>query len=158
VGAATGVVVAGLGSPDRADDAIGVLVASDLASGLSGDVASDVRVLTGPEPARLLDLAPGVRLLVVVDAVRTGGRPGAVLVRDLDPDRADPGADRSVSGHLLGVREVVGVLGSLGRAPGRVVLVGVQADCFGLGEPICAPVQRARAVAVRSVLELLGHR
>jgi hydrogenase maturation protease len=156
------VVIACLGNPDRADDGIGPVVADELRRADpvpgNGSVPGQrlATVLAGTDPVALLDLPAGVAILVVVDAVRSGAAPGTVSVRELT-DRTGPAA-APASGHVLAVHDVLGVLRGLGRAPARAVLVGIAADCFTPGAPICPAVDAAGPVAVRMVGELLaGH-
>ncbi|HXZ70100.1 MAG TPA: hypothetical protein VEH31_04400, partial [Streptosporangiaceae bacterium] len=70
------VLVAGVGRPDRGDDAVGPAVAGR-AMGL---VPPGVTVVERVEPAGLIDAWAGADLVVVTDAVRSGRRPGTVHV------------------------------------------------------------------------------
>src|SRR5947209_5916659 len=69
------VVVAGVGAPDRGDDAVGLLVAR-----LVGETVPDATVVEVGDPSRLLNAWEGAAGTVVVDAVRTGAAPGALHV------------------------------------------------------------------------------
>ena len=72
------VVVFGLGNADRGDDGVG----PEVAGRLVGRVLSGVRVVSPAEPVDLLDDGDAADLVVVVDAVRSGRRPGTLMVRD----------------------------------------------------------------------------
>lgn len=86
------VAVLGLGHPDRADDAVGPLVARALRRRLARCPELDLRILPGNDPAELLDLDPQVRLLIVVDAIRVRARPGTLLIEELSTEPAAPSA------------------------------------------------------------------
>jgi hydrogenase maturation protease len=146
-------LVVGLGSLDRGDDAVGVLVAREVqARALPG-----VQVVEQEDPTALLDLWTGRRLAVVVDAVRSGGEPGALVrletgdgqVPLLDSAWIDSGRGGT---HGFGLAGAVELSRALGTLPARLVLVGIEAARFEPGDPVSPPV----AAAVESVLELVG--
>jgi hydrogenase maturation protease len=100
----------------------------------------------------LLSLLDGARVLVVVDAVCLGARPGTLHVLDWSDL---PAAGPAVSAHGIGVREALAA-GSLLRPramPRRVTLVGIEGQSFdGLGAPLSAPVAAAVPRAARAAL------
>jgi hydrogenase maturation protease len=145
-------VVIGVGSVLRADDAIGIRVVEGL------------RALTGRDPdaipggARLvdggilgLDLLPDVREargLVLVDAVRLGGLAGTVSVLDGDAiSAADSPADRSTGalGELLATARLMGWL------PGPVSMVGIEVADIGFGVGLSPAVADALPIAMDAV-------
>jgi len=80
------VVVIGVGSEMRGDDAFGVLAARELAAGL-GDAAREVEVLEGgTAPENLAERAARTspRTVVLIDAADFGGEAGELKV--LDPE------------------------------------------------------------------------
>lgn len=161
------VVVAALGSVDRSDDGAGPRVLAAVAARLPG-----VRAV-GPlaDPLDLLGLWDGARLAVVVDAVRSGSAPGTVHVVELDAGGRDgpaaaggtargseagaSGATGATSSHGIGLAGVVRLARAVGRAPGRVVVVGVEGRRFGPGGRLSPPVAAAVPDAVRKVVEVV---
>jgi hydrogenase maturation protease len=141
-------VVAALGTPFRGDDAVGPLVAERLR-------AAGVEVLDcGDEPIRLVERLSGIDLAVVVDAVRSGARPGTVhRVESLDaPLPRDIGL---ASTHAVGVADAIELARLLGGGPRRVLVVGVEGRAFGLGDAVTPEVRAAVEPAAAAVLEAL---
>lgn len=150
------VVVAGLGSPDRGDDGVGAAVLRRVAD-LPGVLAT-----TTADPMSLLHLWEAAGAGVVVDAVRAGLPPGTVLTAELgalDGSSVERAAwlGTGLGGtHAVGLAEVVELARALDRLPGRLVMVGVQAQRFTHGEPLSDAVAAAvptAAAVVRAVVD-----
>ncbi len=92
--------------------------------------------------ARLLALAEGAELLVLVDAVQSGARPGTV--HRLDGDAVAVG-DSLLSAHGFGVASALALGRALGVLSGRVVLYGVEigVDSLLLDAPLTPVVEQA---------------
>jgi hydrogenase maturation protease len=149
-------LVVGLGSPDRGDDAVGVAVTQAVAA---RDLAG-VDVVTHEDPTDLVELWSGRELVVVVDAVRSGASPGALVVVETgaDGERLPESAwGRTGRGgtHAFGLASAVELARALRRLPGRVVLVGVEAGSFEHGEPLSPAVAAAVPLAVDRVFAVL---
>lgn len=149
-------LVVGLGSPDGGDDAVGILVAREVAAlGPPG-----VQVVEHEDPTDLVELWAGRRLAVVVDAVRSGGRPGA-LVRLETGDGQLPLLDSAWActgrggTHAFGLAAAVELSRALHTLPPRLVVIGVEASRFGAGEAMSGPVAAAVGSAVDAVLALV---
>jgi hydrogenase maturation protease len=156
------VVVAGVGHPDRGDDGVGPLVVRAVQDALGGHpTPSSAFVLVAPhvDPVDLPDLWEGAARVVLVDAVRSGGPPGAVAVRDLVSGAvAAAGAHPQGSGtHGLGIAHMVELSRAMGTLPPQVLLVGIEADRWAPGEGLSAAVGEAVHRAVERVLELVDE-
>ena len=79
--------VIGIGNPLRGDDAVGLLVARRVRELAGPEV--EVMELEG-EPSRLIDAWQGARLVVVVDAVKSGAAEGAVMRFDATAEPLPP--------------------------------------------------------------------
>ncbi len=164
--AAARVLVVGLGSPDRGDDALGGLVATGVSRALPTGARDMTQVVDHEDPTALIDLlerSPGAErpdLLVVVDAVRGAGPPGRVVTLDVGPGGPDEAAltrhlDPGPAGtHGFGLAGAIELARALGRLPARVVVVGVVASQFEHGATLSAPVASAVPHAVATVLGL----
>jgi hydrogenase maturation protease len=130
------VVVAGLGSAYRGDDAVGPLVAELFASVNCG--VRDVGPLE--EPLDLLGRFDGADLAIVIDAVRSGAPIGTVRVVDVD---------------LAYSHDVLRLARAVGRAPRRLVLVAVEGEAFELGSAMSVAVSSAVPEALRAVTTLI---
>ncbi|MDF2092175.1 hydrogenase maturation protease [Knoellia sp. 3-2P3] len=162
-GAPTGPVtsrplVVGLGSPDRGDDAVGVVVARAVAARhLPG-----VDVVAHEDPTDLVELWSGRELALVVDAVRSGAEPGAVVVLETGasgerlPESAWGRTGRGGT-HAFGLAAAVELARALRRLPDRVVLVGVEAASFDHRATLSPTVAAAVPTAVERVLATVGE-
>lgn len=147
-------LVVGLGSPDRGDDAVGPVVAAEVAR----RGRTDLRVVVHEDPTCLVELWGAEDTVVVVDAVRSGAAPGTVHVLDATSGTlADRAWTRTGRGgtHAFGLAAAVELARALHRLPRRLLLVGVEATSFEHGAPLSTPVARAVEAAVRTVEALL---
>ena len=134
-----------LGSRYRGDDAVGPLVGDRLLA--AGAVVLDC----GDEPTRLLDIWDGFDLVVIVDAVSSGAAPGTVHRVDAG-DGPLPRDLGLASTHAFSVPDALELGRSLGRAPRRVVVIGVEGAAFGMGDPLTPAVDNALDGVARMVL------
>jgi hydrogenase maturation protease len=115
-----------------------------------------VRVLDcADEPTRLLDLWGGLDTVVVVDAVRSGAAPGTRHRVDAG-DGPLPRELSLASTHALGMADALELSRTLGRAPGRVVVLGLEGAAFGVGDEMTPAVADALDGLVTAVLAELG--
>jgi hydrogenase maturation protease len=144
------VLVVGLGRRDRGDDAVGPAVA-ERAMEL---VPAGVTVVERMEPAGLIEAWAGADLVVVTDAVRSGQPPGTVHVLHAchGPLPVRTGAGGT---HDLGLAEVIELGRALQRLPPELVVIGVEAQQFGLGEPMSPQVSACVELAAKAVAEVI---
>jgi hydrogenase maturation protease len=147
------IAVIGLGNPDRADDAVGILVVR----ALRGRTPPDVALLEDKDgPLFVLEQFGKFDALILVDAVRSGAAAGTVQCfngRQIPPSvRA-----RAVSSHTLCVHDVLGLGEALGTLPEVVWVVGIEAARFEPGAPPSPEMERAVEVAAEAVLEQIGR-
>jgi hydrogenase maturation protease len=130
--------VIGIGNELRGDDAAGLAVARAV-GGLE---------LTG-DPVGLLELWAGAREVVVVDAARSGARPGTI--HRIDAACVELPAAGRLAGHAGGVAEAIALAGALGRLPAELRLIGIEGASFELGAELSAPVREAIALLVEEL-------
>jgi hydrogenase maturation protease len=163
------VLVAGIGSEYRGDDGVGVAVVRRveyLQSGTGSQAGAAATIAPLSDPLDLLGRWDGTDLAIVVDATRSGEPAGTVRTRRLEtPDPASIGSSSArlnsrASTHGLGLDDVLRLARSLGSAPARVVLVGVEGSDFGLGAELSPAVAAAVQEAADAVLEMIkeAHR
>ncbi len=150
-GGRTGVLVAGIGNPDRGDDGLGPAVANRL----RGRVPAGVRILErNGDVLALIEEWSGCTAVVVVDAAAPLGRPGRIHRLDLTGQPLSGGLARS-STHAFGIAEAVELAGSLGRLPGQLIAYLVEGERFDIGAPLSPLVAEAvDRVAERILVEL----
>ncbi len=145
-------LVVGLGNPDRGDDGVGPAVVA-AARRLLPDT---VRVVVHDGPLALLDGWDGYDEVVVVDAVRTGQRPGTVVVVDVGVAPLPAGSSGGGT-HAFGLEATIELARALHRLPPRLMLVGVEGARFDVGAAMSPEVDDARRPAVRAVTDLVSH-
>jgi hydrogenase maturation protease len=143
--------VVGIGTGDRGDDAIGVLVADRVREVR----ASGVTVVPVATPLALLDVFERYDNVIVVDAMRSGAVAGAVSVRVVD-EAPLPARPPRAGTHGLGVPEAVELARALDRLPARLVVVGVELANVTAGADLTEAVARAVDQAVAEVLRAAG--
>jgi hydrogenase maturation protease len=150
-----GVLVIGIGHPDRGDDAVGLLVARRIATG--GSIPLDVRECTG-DLTSLLDTWTGAGGVVLIDATVGCGAPGTIHVRDLR--QAPPPSGRPASNHGFGLAEAVALGEALGTLPIAIRLVGIEGACFDVGSApspaVMTAIPAAAAAARTEALRLVA--
>jgi hydrogenase maturation protease len=146
--------VVALGNDAAGDDGAALAAARIAAEGGDLDV-----VLAGRPGVGLLDLLDGGAPVVLVDVVRTGGRPGALVEVPLDAilDRAVASAPSS--SHGFGPAEALALARSLGRPLPRGIFLGIEGARFEAGAPLgddVAAAVPALAAAIRRAAGALG--
>jgi hydrogenase maturation protease len=150
-----GRIVMGIGNAFRGDDGAGLAVAACIRGRMPVGAAV---VPCEREPARLLDAWEGSETALVIDAVKSGAKPGTVHRFDA-ADGAIPGGLFRPSTHAFGLGDAIELARALGRLPPHVVVYGIEGAAFGtrvgLTPPVAAAVQRV-ADAVLDDLERLA--
>jgi hydrogenase maturation protease len=136
--------IVGLGTLDRGDDAVGLVVAERLAE-------EGLRVVRVDAPLDLLDVFDGHDTVLVVDATQSGAVPGTVTV-----SRGSRFVHAAGSTHGLGLIEAVELARALDRLPARLLVVGIEIGDTTAGAPLSAPVAAALDEAVERVRECLA--
>ncbi len=144
-----------IGNDLVADDGVGHAVYHGLAL---RELPDCVRLkLAGLGGMALLEEFEGEDLLLVVDAVQFGSRPGTVHLLSWEDL---PESSSHVSCHGIGIREAIEVSRRLypGKTPDRVFLVGIEGQCFDqLGEGLSAAVAASVEPAIEKIVEMLLH-
>jgi hydrogenase maturation protease len=144
------VLVVGIGHPDRGDDALGPRVSERVRELLPPEV--EVASVTGDLFA-MLERWHGKDMVLVVDAMRSGAAPGTVSRFDVGEGAIGEQLESFASSHSVDLRQAVELARSLGRLPRRLILYGVEAAGFELGEGLSDPVARAVDTVVERIVE-----
>jgi hydrogenase maturation protease len=154
------ILVAGVGNIFLGDDAFGVEVAQRLAQ---RPLPDGVRVVDFG--IRGLDLTyallDGYEVVLIVDALPRGGRPGTLYV--LEPARSADTAVPAVEGHNLDPAQALFLAAALGGPVGRFLVVGCEPTPLDeademrmeLSEPVRAAVDEAVPLVEALVGKLL---
>jgi hydrogenase maturation protease len=147
-------VVLGVGNLVMSDEGLGVRCIERLET--SGALPAEVAIIDGGTSTNeLLGELEHLDLLVVVNAVAGGGAPGS-LVR-LEGDRIPAAFSNKLSPHQHGINDLLATLQFLGRAPRRVVVLGLVPGRIALGLELSPEVEAALpALEAHVVAEVTG--
>lgn len=145
-------LVIGIGNPDRGDDGVGSVVARRIRArsypGVSvmeqtGQAADLIGVWQALNPSKVY----------VVDAMSSGAAPGTIRRFDVQ-DAPLPAAFRSgTSTHDLGLVQAVELARVLGCLPPRVIVYGIEGQCFDLGAALSAEVEAAALQTAEQIIQ-----
>jgi hydrogenase maturation protease len=145
------VLVIGVGSAYRGDDAVGLVVAQRLQEERLDHVTI---VPTAGEGTGLLTLWQGTDAVVLVDAVWTGARPGTLYRFEVGA-RPLPALFSRLSTHAFGVAEAIALARALRQLPPMLVVYGVEGATFAAGMGLSAAVAAAVPQVVAQVRQEL---
>lgn len=148
------IVVLGVGNLIMGDEGLGVRCIERLEA--AGSLPADVTIVDGGTSTNeLLGDLENLDLLVIVDAVVTGGGPGS-LIR-LEGARIPSALSNKLSPHQHGINDLLAHLELLDRAPGRVVLHGAMPARIELGMDLSPEVEAVLPeLMARVVAEVAG--
>lgn len=146
------VLVVGIGTELRGDDAAGLLAVRQLnALGVPGGVS----LLECPDGGlRLLDFWSRYEACILLDAVSAGCVPGTILTLDLKEQKA-PSPLLHSSSHHLGLGETVELGRALNILPDTLLLYGIEGASYQAGGELSPEVSAAVDCAVGAVREYL---
>lgn len=122
-------ILIGIGNEYRGDDALGILVAREIARrGLPG---FSVLEQSG-EGTNLMDAWKDARCVMIIDAVSSSATPGDL--HRLDASReVIPKRLFHYSSHAFGVAEAIEMARALGELPPVAILYGIEGETFEAG-------------------------
>ena len=139
--------VIGVGNVWRGDDAVGPLAARRLRERLGPSV--EVVEAEGDGLA-LLDLMEGVDHVILIDAVKGEGLPGATVRLDLSRESCW-GTLVPCSTHAMGVADTIDFARAMGRLPKQVVLYGIEIESVESGASLSGAVREGLDIVVEQV-------
>ena len=132
-------VLIGLGNAFRGDDGVGLLVARRLRElALPGLTVLE----QSGEGAALLEAWAGADRVIVVDAVSSGGAPGAIHRLEVGQQPL-PAHFSTGSTHAFGLAEAVELARQLDRLPASLLIYGIEGRSYELGTGLSPEVQSA---------------
>ena len=146
-------VVIGIGNEYRGDDGVGCTVARRIAALGVRDV--EVHQSTG-ECTSLMALWRNARKVVLVDALRSGAKPGTVWRFDASSRPLPATPPRQASTHALSLAEAVELARALGELPSQVIVFGIEGSAFEHGNPLSPEVEGAVEEAVLKIQQELA--
>ena len=158
-------LIAGLGNIFLGDDGFGVEVARRL---LKSPPPGNVRVVDiGIKSLKLIEaLLDGYDLVIILDAVARGGRPGTLYVIEPETDSHETSCEfmPMLDPHELSPTLALRAAAKMGGRLGRVLLVGCEPLAMGedfdraggLSDPVSKAVERAAEVTRQLVADNTG--
>ena len=121
----------GIGNPLCRDDGIGIHVIAEMRDSGKYPEISIIDGGSAPDLFSLLDADCGK--LIIVDALRGGGRPGEIYRLKLGQENVADETPASL--HGMGILDGLKLMKQLGRYPPSVIIIGIEpADVsYGLG-------------------------
>ncbi|MDE2182715.1 MAG: HyaD/HybD family hydrogenase maturation endopeptidase [Alphaproteobacteria bacterium] len=146
------VLILGLGNILLSDEGVGVRIVEAL--GAAHELPDTVEVLDGGTSGMdLLDVVADRDCLIVADAVNAEGPAGRVVRLENDDVRAL--FETRFSPHQLGLCDLLATLRLMGKAPRRVIIVGVVPKNLGVGLDLTPAVIEGRDAAVIMIVDEL---
>lgn len=142
------VLIIGVGTESRRDDAVGLTIAKKLRErlGARARVAEE-----SGEGARLLERFQSASTVIVIDATRCGRRPGTIFRIDAH-EGSIPAEFFNYSTHNFSVAEAVETARAIGQMPPRLILYGIEGERFEAGEGLTEPVRQAGNAVVEKIV------
>lgn len=141
-----GIRIFGIGSPSGDDQAGWLTIDALLARGVGGD-GMVIEKLDRPG-ANLIPLLNDAGWVILVDAMRSGDRPGCIRAFGTDDW---PAYGRGLSSHGLGVLDALLLARELGGLPARLDLYGIEIGLAGPGEQVGSAVRAATRRLARRI-------
>lgn len=151
------IVVVGIGNRFVHDDAVGLQVAEELKRKKeeAGEAFDGVSIQEYEEmDLSLLQEFKDASLLIIVDSVKSGTKPGTVSTLEVAEDSAEISGLPSL--HELELADMVSLARKMGIVECPVLIVGIEPADLGLGEGLSKEVESAVPVAVRVIMAQLS--
>jgi hydrogenase maturation protease len=136
------IILIGIGNEYRGDDSIGLNVIRALKE---RELPDTLLIESSGGGAELIEMLDSVRMAILIDAVSSGGKPGAIY--RFDALRQTIPAQLSFqSTHVFGVAEAIELARVLGRLPSTLIIYAIEGENFsigvGLSSRACEAVQK----------------
>ncbi len=149
------ILVLGLGNILLSDEGIGVRIIEALEA--AHELPDEVDVLDGGTAGmELLDMVAERDCLIVADAVNASGPAGRVIRLEDDDIRMIFETSR-YSPHQLGLSDLLAALRLIGKAPRRVVVIGVVPQELSVGMNLSPAAIGGRDAAVSMIVDELSR-
>jgi hydrogenase maturation protease len=146
------ILVVAIGNPDRGDDGVGALVATELAGRLPPEVALVAR---RGDILALVEDWRGFDAVVCVDAAAPIEAPGRIHRIDAGADELPRGASLA-SSHGFGLAEALALADALQSRPETVIVYAIEGGCFAGGAAMTPEVAAAASEVANRVVAEVG--
>ena len=140
-------LVVGIGNAYRADDGVGLSVVRHLRQRNAGDI----EILEAGDCTSLLESWKNAEIVVLVDALQSGARPGSISRFCLNTEPFPTKYSRH-STHAFGIAEVIELARALDRLPPTLIVYAVEGQNFQPGAELSPAVKEAVPKVADSIL------
>jgi len=148
------VVVLGVGNLLLTDEGVGVHLIQKLRE---MEIGEGIELVDGG--TSLLDFIPqaeDVSKLIIVDAIKLGGKPGRTYKICVD-DSLLKGAKGMTSLHQLGVVETLAIAQKMGKLP-PTIIIGIEPKEISYGLELSPEIEREMGKMVNLILDEIGNK
>ncbi len=146
-------VIVGVGNLLLKDEGIGVHVVRALQE---LNLPHDIQVIDGGTSLDLPYYLKDVDKLIIIDAVKAGGKPGVIYrFRPHDLNIESKGI---ISAHELGLGQSLKIMSLIGREPKEIVIIGIEPKEIDWGTEVSAELQQKIPEIVNVVLGEISSR
>lgn len=142
------ILIMGVGNLLLSDEGVGVHVAQKM---MEMDLPPHVHVVEGgTDGFGLINVIMEADRLILVDAVRGGGKPGSIYRFDIEDCPAN--ADIFKTAHQISIQEVINLSGLIGSTP-RTTIIGVEPNSLEMGMDLSPEVEVKIPKVIKMVME-----
>ncbi len=143
------VLIIGVGSEYRHDDAVGLIVARHLRERNLDSV--EIVEMSG-EGTALMEAWKGAERVILIDAVQSGAQPGTIYRFEAHQQPVPTELFR-YSTHSFGVAEAIELARALGQLPQELIVYGIEGENFEAGVGLSPEVERAVHHVASAILQ-----
>jgi hydrogenase maturation protease len=143
------ILIIGVGSQERGDDGVGLLVARAMAA---RNLPHTTILEESGEGGALLEVWRGADAVILVDAVSSSAAPGTLHRFDAQA-QSIPAKFFRFSSHSFGVAEAIELARALNQLPSRLIVFGIEGRAFETGIGISPEVVDTARTVVRAVAQ-----
>jgi hydrogenase maturation protease len=145
------IVVIGVGNLLLKDEGIGVHTVKALQE---IDLPPDIELIDGGTSPDLIAYTRTGDKMIIIDAARTGGEPGAVY--RFGPEDLAVGKGTITSAHEMGIAENLKLMALTGNEPREIVIIGIEPKDIDWGTELSPEIQVKLPEIIKVVLREMG--
>jgi hydrogenase maturation protease len=146
------IVVIGVGNLLLRDEGIGIHAVKALQE---IDLPPDVKLIDGGTSPDLIAYTRAGDKLIIIDAARADGEPGAIY--RFKPEDLEGGKGALTSAHEIGVVENLNLMTATGNEPRETVIIGIEPGEIDWGTKLSAELKKRLPEIVETVLREIGE-
>jgi len=146
------IVIMGMGNILLKDEGVGVHIIRELET---CELPNNVRLLdAGTAALDVLQMIGSVEKLIVIDAVKGGGKPGTIYKFKSSDITSSKRAVSSL--HQLGFMEALSISERLGNSPKNVIIIGIEPKDITIGLELSPEISQKIPEVIRLLFDMLN--